>query len=64
MHDWFSKRGQGFGGEYRYVRGPRLARRHAQVYNLREHESTYTSDSDGRRPRHARAHQLRGPGER
>jgi len=44
MHDWFSKRGQGFGGEYRYVRGPG-AMGNMRVYNLREHESEYTSDS-------------------
>jgi len=44
MHDWFSKRGQGFGGEYRYVRGPG-ALGNMRVYNLREHESVYTSDS-------------------
>jgi len=44
MHDWFSKRGQGFGGEYRYVRGPG-ALGNLRVYNLREHESVFTSDS-------------------
>jgi LPS-assembly protein len=39
-HDWFTKAGQGFGGEYRYVRGPGsdgLVR----VYALRENGAEY-----------------------
>ena len=44
MHDWFSKRGQGMGAEYRYVSGPG-AQGNARVYNLREHESVFTSDA-------------------
>jgi LPS-assembly protein len=42
MHDWFSKTGQGFGGEYRYVRGPG-SDGFFRAYNLREHEATYTN---------------------
>ena len=40
MHDWFSKTGQGFGGEYRYIRGPG-SDGFFRAYNLREHEATY-----------------------
>jgi LPS-assembly protein len=39
MHDWFTKRGQGVGGEYRYVAGPG-SQGYLRVYNLREHAST------------------------
>ena len=45
MHDWFSKTGQGFGGEYRYILGPG-SDGNARVYLLREKETTYT-DSAG-----------------
>ena len=44
MYDWFKQRGQGFGGEYRYVAGPG-SNGYAKFYNLREHESTYTDDA-------------------
>jgi LPS-assembly protein len=39
-HDWYSKTGQGFGGEYRYERG---AGNHGQstVYVLNEHAASY-----------------------
>ncbi|MFB3853358.1 MAG: LPS-assembly protein LptD [Vicinamibacterales bacterium] len=35
MHDWYTKTGQGFGGEYRYVAGPG-SQGDARVYLLRE----------------------------
>lgn len=44
-HDWFSKRGQGFGGEYRYVRS-RASAGEARVYLLREKPMSYV-DSAG-----------------
>jgi LPS-assembly protein len=43
MHDWFSKTGQGYGGEYRYIGGAG-ANGFMRGYNLREHEATYSSD--------------------
>jgi LPS-assembly protein len=41
-HDWFSKTGQGLGGEYRYVLAPG-ADGQARVYWLDEDETTYDS---------------------
>ena len=43
MHDWFSKTGQAFGGEYRYIQGPG-SDGYIRAYNLREHEASYTTD--------------------
>jgi LPS-assembly protein len=40
MHDWFSKTGQGYGGEYRYVRGAG-SDGFFRAYSLREHEASY-----------------------
>jgi LPS-assembly protein len=39
MHDFFAKRGQGMGAEYRYVLGPG-SQGTAKFYRLAEHEST------------------------
>ena len=67
MHDWFSKTGQGFGTEYRYVRAAGLRRRDALLHP-REHEAQYDDHDDARRARatrsrrrHAAPEQL-GPG--
>ena len=46
MHDWFSKTGQGVGGEYRYNFGPG-ANGNIRGNFLDEHETTYVQ-SDGR----------------
>jgi LPS-assembly protein len=40
MHDWYSRTGQGFGTEYRYVRG-RGSDGSIRLYNLREHGASY-----------------------
>ena len=40
-HDFFSKTGQGFGGEYRYVQSPSSSGS-VQTYVLREHDADYT----------------------
>jgi LPS-assembly protein len=40
-HDWFSKTGQGFGGEYRFVAGPGSSG-NARMYALHEHDTNYT----------------------
>ena len=40
FHDWFSKTGQGFGGEYRYVQAPGSSGS-MRTYVLREHDTTY-----------------------
>ena len=45
LHDWFSRTGQGIGGEYRYVAGPG-SDGYVRFYNLREHEAEY-ADTDG-----------------
>jgi LPS-assembly protein len=42
LHDWFAKRGQGLGTEYRYV-GANGAGGDFRFYNLRERESSITS---------------------
>jgi LPS-assembly protein len=39
-HDYFSKTGQGFGGEYRYVEGPGSQGR-VMVHYIKEHDATY-----------------------
>lgn len=39
-HDWFSKTGQGMGGEYRYILAPG-SQGNATVYFLNERETTY-----------------------
>ena len=39
-HDWYSKTGQGFGGEYRYVAGAGFVRQHRRRHRPREHEAT------------------------
>lgn len=44
-HDWFSKAGQGFGGEYQYVLAPG-SRGNARVYMLNEREITAEQASD------------------
>lgn len=39
-HDWFSKTGQGVGGEYRYIFGPG-SQGNLKTYMLREHDTVY-----------------------
>jgi LPS-assembly protein len=41
LHDWFSRTGQGFGGEYRYVLGTG-SEGFLRTYGLREREATHT----------------------
>ncbi len=41
-HDWFSKTGQGYGGEYRYMLGPGSSG-DSRVYLVNEHETTVTT---------------------
>lgn len=41
FHDWFSKTGQGLGGEYRYVAAPG-SEGFFRTYWLNEHETTFT----------------------
>ena len=41
LYDWFSRTGQGLGGEYRYVAGPG-SEGVVRTYWLNEHEATYT----------------------
>jgi LPS-assembly protein len=46
LHDWFTRTGQGAGGEYRYVAG-RGSDGSARIYLLNEHASTFTVTSGG-----------------
>jgi LPS-assembly protein len=43
MHDWFSKSGQGYGGEYRYVASSTSSGQ-LRVYRLAERATTYRQD--------------------
>jgi LPS-assembly protein len=43
FHDFFSKTGQGFGGEYRYVQSSSSSG-NLQTYFLREHDAVYQQD--------------------
>jgi LPS-assembly protein len=58
MHDWFSKRGQGMGAEYRYVLGAG-SQGFARVYSLRERTST---DASGNTIPGANSYEVRGNG--
>ena len=44
FHDWFTKRGQGVGAEYRYVAGPG-SQGNISTYYLDEKEASYTSST-------------------
>ena len=44
LHDWYSRTGQGVGGEYRYIASPG-SEGQLRFYNLREHEAEYPDDS-------------------
>jgi LPS-assembly protein len=60
MHDWFSKTGQGGGGEYRYELG-RGSNGNLRAYLLDERETTYTlSDGSSRTVPATRSYELKG----
>jgi LPS-assembly protein len=44
FHDWYSRTGQGFGSEYRYIAAPGSDGQ-IRFYNLNEHTAEYTDDS-------------------
>ena len=46
LYDWFSKTGQGLGGEYRYVAAPGSDGQ-IRFYNLNEHEAEYDNGAGG-----------------
>lgn len=46
MHDWFSKTGYGYGGEYRNLTG-RRSQAYLRTYVLKEHETEVTDESTG-----------------
>ena len=60
LYDWFSKTGQGLGGEYRYVAAPGSDGQ-IRFYNLNEHEAEYDNGAGGAHD-HAGAREL--PGQR
>ena len=43
VHDWYTKSGQGFGGEYRYVASDR-SQGNVQLYGFSRKETTFTED--------------------
>ena len=53
MHDWFSKTGQGVGGEYRYNLG--AGDGNLRAYLLDQHAATYAQPGGSPRPRTRRA---------
>jgi LPS-assembly protein len=57
MHDWYSKTGQGYGTEYRYVRG-RGSEGTMRFYALREHEAQYDDTTTPER----QSYEVRGAG--
>ena len=44
LHDWYSRTGQGYGGEYRNITG-RRSQAYLRTYFLKEHESQFTDTS-------------------
>ena len=60
LHDWFSKTGQGVGGEYRYALEPG-SDGSARVYVLDQHEASYTlSNGDTSSLDASRSFEIRG----
>jgi len=57
MHDWYAKTGQGFGTEYRYVRGAG-SDGSMRFYSLREHEAQYDETTTPARE----SYEIRGSG--
>ena len=43
LHDWYSRTGQGFGSEYRYITSPG-SEGQVRFYHLREHEATFADE--------------------
>src|SRR6185503_12676424 len=44
MHDWFTRSGQGYGGEYRYIENAQSSG-NVRVYRFARRQTTYTSGS-------------------
>lgn len=60
LHDWFSKVGQGLGGEYRYNYGAG-SNGNFRTYFLDQHEATYTLDDGSTKPiPGSRSYDIRG----
>jgi LPS-assembly protein len=60
MHDWFSRTGQGFGGEYRYVAGAG-SNGSAHTYFLNEKAVAFTDESGGEQVQPGRrSYEIRG----
>jgi LPS-assembly protein len=57
LHDWYSQTGQGYGTEYRYVRGPG-SDGFLRIYRLREHEAQYDDTTTPER----QSYEVRGAG--
>jgi LPS-assembly protein len=59
LHDWYTKTGQGYGTEYRYVRGAG-SEGFVRAYNLREHEATYDQGGEPVTTPERRSYEVRG----
>ena len=59
LHDWYTKTGQGYGTEYRYVRGAG-SEGFVRAYNLREHEATYDQGGEPVTTPERRSYEIRG----
>lgn len=59
LHDWYSRTGQGFGGEYRYVAAPGSDGL-VKFYNLREHEATFDDGGSTVTTPERRSYEIRG----
>ena len=59
LHDWFSRTGQGVGGEYRYIAAPGSDGL-VKFYNLREHEATYDEGGSTVTTPERRSYEIRG----
>ena len=49
MHDWFTRSGQGAGGEYRYVASDQ-SQGNVRLYGFSRKETTFTEDGGDHRP--------------
>jgi lipopolysaccharide assembly outer membrane protein LptD (OstA) len=59
LHDWYSRTGQGVGGEYRYVATPG-SDGILKFYNLREHEATFDDGGSTVTTPERRSYEIRG----
>ena len=59
LHDWYSRTGQGFGTEYRYIAAPG-SDGNLKFYHLREHEATFDESGSTVTTPERRSYEIRG----